>query len=70
MFVHTSNKVETNTGGYLSHENIIELISDDIKNLKSIFKDLRENNDEFSNVNDLNIFKDVYDDLLKLQQSR
>lgn len=65
MFVHTSAEVEAETGGYLSHENIIELINEDINSLKEIFKDLRENQIKINEIGELDIFNDIQNDLLK-----
>lgn len=41
MLVHTASQVLQETGGYISHEYVVELINDDLSNLKNKSKDLR-----------------------------
>ena len=65
MFIHTAAEVSSLSGGYLSHENIISLITEDIENLIDLFENSRINNDKNLIKNELILFKEAYDELIK-----
>ena len=64
MFIHTASQVSELTGGFLSHEHVKQRIDEEIDNLKSIYKNQDENNQE-KNFKDLILekFKDAVEDL-------
>jgi len=64
MFIHTASQVSELTGGFLSHEHVKQRIDEEIDNLKSIYKNRNEINQE-KNFKDLILekFKDAVEDL-------
>lgn len=68
MFVHTASQVHQDTGGYKSHEAVIELINEDLENLK---KHAKENRNKENAINFLEEeFNEAYQKLLETNDQK
>ena len=67
MFIHTASQVHFETGGYLSHEYIVDLINEEIEKLKKSCKDIRNSGNQDDGFYDKE-FGEAYKNILKTNE--